>query len=256
MWEVARRPRWIGVLFVCLAIAAAFAALGQWQLSRAVDTGVVALDRETEKAVPLESVAAPQQTATTLSSGQKVSFGGILLPDDYVILEGRFNGGVEGYWVVGHMLINTNDRLDGTAPSLAVGLGWAASKDDAEAAVGELRTLDDEIDLTGRFVTTEPPQEDDFETGELKSASVASLVNLWATPANSVYGGYVVSDDSFAGLDVIDSPPPVEEVTLNWLNVFYAIEWAVFAGFAVFLWFRLVKDEWEREQDDEEGELN
>ena len=36
---------------------------------------------------------------------------------------------------------------------------------------------------------------------------------------------------------------------MNWLNVFYALEWVVFAGFAVFLWFRLVKDAVEREKD-------
>jgi hypothetical protein len=29
--------------------------------------------------------------------------------------------------------------------------------------------------------------------------------------------------------------------------VFYAAEWVIFAGFAVFLWWRLVRDEWEKE---------
>jgi hypothetical protein len=33
------------------------------------------------------------------------------------------------------------------------------------------------------------------------------------------------------------------------LNIFYAIEWVVFAGFAVFLWYRLVRDAWEREEE-------
>jgi surfeit locus 1 family protein len=32
--------------------------------------------------------------------------------------------------------------------------------------------------------------------------------------------------------------------------VFYAIEWVVFAGFAVYLWYRLVKDQYEREMED------
>jgi len=61
-----------------------------------------------------------------------------------------------------------------------------------------------------------------------------------------------------AGLDEIDAPAPSTEVTINWLNIFYSIEWAVFAGFAVFLWFRLVKDAWEREQEElaEEQHVN
>ncbi|KZX22122.1 hypothetical protein [Rathayibacter tanaceti] len=42
----------------------------------------------------------------------------------------------------------------------------------------------------------------------------------------------------------------MSDVSLNWLNVFYAIEWVVFAGFALYLWFRLVRDAWEREAEE------
>ncbi|WP_054821545.1 hypothetical protein [Arthrobacter sp. JCM 19049] len=37
---------------------------------------------------------------------------------------------------------------------------------------------------------------------------------------------------------------------MNWLNVFYGIEWVVFAGFAFFLWYRLVRDDYQRELDE------
>ena len=47
--------------------------------------------------------------------------------------------------------------------------------------------------------------------------------------------------------ETIDAPPPNNEVSLNLLNIFYAIEWVIFAGFAIFLWYRLVKDAWEEE---------
>jgi surfeit locus 1 family protein len=40
-------------------------------------------------------------------------------------------------------------------------------------------------------------------------------------------------------------------VQLNLLNVFYAIEWVIFGGFAIYLWYRLVRDAVER--DDEEA---
>ena len=36
MWSVARRPRWIAALILALGVAAGFAALGQWQVGRAV----------------------------------------------------------------------------------------------------------------------------------------------------------------------------------------------------------------------------
>jgi membrane protein implicated in regulation of membrane protease activity len=56
-----------------------------------------------------------------------------------------------------------------------------------------------------------------------------------------------------AGLVAIDSPPPIQQQTVNWLNIFYAAEWAIFAGFAVFFWYRLVKDA--KEKEDELREL-
>ena len=56
-----------------------------------------------------------------------------------------------------------------------------------------------------------------------------------------------------AGLDAISSPPPEQTSELNWLNVFYAVEWVVFAGFAIYLWYRLVRDAVERERDAAEG---
>ena len=64
----------------------------------------------------------------------------------------------------------------------------------------------------------------------------------------SVYNGYVVSATPPPGLETISAPPPDTSVELNWLNLFYAAEWVIFAGFAVFLWWRLVRDVWERER--------
>ena len=42
------------------------------------------------------------------------------------------------------------------------------------------------------------------------------------------------------------APAPELERELNILNLFYAIEWVLFGGFAVYLWWRLVKDEQEK----------
>jgi hypothetical protein len=77
--------------------------------------------------------------------------------------------------------------------------------------------------------------------------AVPELVNTWTTPPDGAYGGYVILDEAPAGLETIDAPPPSTEVSLNLLNVFYAIEWVIFAGFAIFLWYRLVKDDLEEE---------
>ena len=266
MWQLARSPRWIAALVLCLAIAGAFAALGQWQLSRSVERAVVD-GRQTEQAVPLESLVAPNETNRSEAAGQKVTVSGTLVAGDFVIIGERLNQGQPGYWVMAH-LETFPDAQSAPGPSLAVAVGWAPSKKAAQAVVDGLAPRPDTSavssapllfaqEYTGRYLTTEAPSDDDYENGEQKAASVAALINQWAEPvSDGVYGGFLVLDTPPAGLDAIDSPVPSTEVTLNWLNIFYAIEWAVFAVFAVFLWFRLVKDAWEREEEErEEAEL-
>lgn len=51
-WAVARRPRWIAALLLALGIAAGFAALGQWQIGRAVQTATPSGAVDTETARP------------------------------------------------------------------------------------------------------------------------------------------------------------------------------------------------------------
>jgi hypothetical protein len=43
----------------------------------------------------------------------------------------------------------------------------------------------------------------------------------------------------------IGPQPPAQKI--NWLNLFYSLEWVVFAGFALFIWWRLVKDDYHRD---------
>jgi len=57
-----------------------------------------------------------------------------------------------------------------------------------------------------------------------------------------VYGGYLTLREPLAGLDAIDSPPPIPQDQVNLLNLFYSVEWVIFAGAALFIWWRLVRD--------------
>ena len=241
VWQIARRPRWIGALVLALAIAGGFAALGQWQLSRSFESGAAPVE-QTENVVALDAVSTPQQPVPALATGQLVAADATFVAGDYVVLSDRFNdvNAAPGFWVVGHAI-----TPDGA--SLAVALGWAASADDAERAVARLEQSAPDGEITGRYLPSESPQESDFEAGQRSALAVSELVNLWAQKPAGAYGGYLVSDAAASGLVKIDSPRPLSEVSLNLLNVFYAIEWVVFAGFAIFLWYRLVRDTWEAE---------
>lgn len=235
--SVARRPRWVGALVLALAIASAFAALGQWQLDRSVQTAT-APEIPTETPVPIEQIAQPQGPMTDPAIGQRVTATGTVVAGDFTVLSPRDNDGRLGAWLVAHLVTDAG-------VSLAVGLGWAP---DAESAAAAEARVPERLEVAGRYLPSESPALNDAEKGERRVLAVSELINLWADPG-PVYAGYVVLAEPTPGLEAIHQPPPIRDVSLNWLNVFYAIEWVIFAGFAVFLWYRLVRDVWEREQE-------
>ena len=81
--------------------------------------------------------------------------------------------------------------------------------------------------------------------------SPAALLGTWEDVEGlDVYRQYIAAESAPGGLADIHSPPPEQGSSVNWLNIFYAVEWAVFAGFAFYLWYRLAKDAWEKEVED------
>jgi len=251
------RPRWVLTLLLALAVAAAFAVLGHWQLERAIASGVV-VERTTELVTPLTEVVQPDGPVTQVATGQMISTSGYYVAGDEQLIGQRFNGGTLGYWVVSHFV-----TVDGS--SIAVARGWAEDEGVARAALVALATAGDAATLldapgnyapttlNGRFLPGEAPELPDpaGDPYAMNTVAPAALINLWADFTDqSVYFGYVVDSEAAPPLAVIDSPVPVVEKELNWLNIFYAIEWAVFAGFAVYFWYRLVRDAVEREKED------
>lgn len=238
MWEVARRPRWIGALVFALAVAALFAFLGHWQLDRSVESLKPAnTGSETRKV--LSDITEPQTDFLDRLTGQKVSATGAFEQGDFRVLSGRLNDGKTGYWLVGRFVDSANDA------TLAVAVGWAPTAAGARAA--EVDVPATSISLDGRYLPSEAADDGKFQQGEATVLSVPELINEWNDFSGDVYNGYVVSATTYGDLTAISSPPPIDKATINWLNLFYAVEWAVFAGFAIFLWFRLVRDAFERE---------
>lgn len=256
--EVMLRPQWIGMLLLCLLVAGVFAWLGQWQLSRAVDTDPPP-PGATEVVRPLAEVAAPGEYLPEPLVGQRVTVEGFWVPGDFVIVQSRFNDDIEGYWVTGQLRVAGTDERT----SVAVALGWAETLDEAKAAVEELDRRESEpvkapVTVVGRLISDEgpvpPPRGADPQT--LTRMSPAALLGQWSDVEELfVYRPYVASQEAPAPLVDISSPAPDEGSAVNWLNIFYAAEWAIFAGFAFYLWYRLARDAWEKEVEDllEEG---
>ncbi len=242
------------MLLLCLVVAGVFAWLGQWQLGRAIDSNPPPPDL-TESVTPIDQVVKPGQYLNGPLVGQRVQARGSWVPGDFLVVSSRFNDGAEGYWVTGQL------RLSGTAQptSLAVAIGWARDERAAKAAVQRLEetAAGAELDVTGRLISDEgpvaPPQD---QPNRMDRMSPAALLGFWHDTAGlDVYRPYLASKTPLAGLTAISSPAPVQQSPINWLNIFYAIEWAVFAGFAFYLWYRLAKDAWEREVEEFEDRV-
>ncbi|MDM7884479.1 SURF1 family cytochrome oxidase biogenesis protein [Curtobacterium sp. RHCKG23] len=243
MWAVARRPRWIALLLLALVLAGVFAGLGKWQLERSIANGKP-LPETTETRRDLDAVTQPGAGAPETIAGQKVTVTGTFVAGDTTILTGRSGGGT--YQTIGHLV----DAQSGA--SLPVVIGWSDRRDAATAG-GDRLADGDEVTVEGRYYPAESPDQDAYTKGEFSAVAPARFVNTWKAFDDRMYIGYVVADGTTAqaaGLGTIADRAPTREIQFDWLNLFYAIEWVVFAGFAVFLWYRFVKDAFEREEEE------
>ena len=221
-FAVARQPKWIGALFLSLVVAAIFAALGQWQLERTFTK-----DSGDPVAVNVESVNV------------------VLDTKNVYIIANRLNGSERGYWLV-------SNALDSSKKNLTIALGWSA---DLAEVKGERKALMEsglekfETKLDGVFIPSEAPlPQINAEKFIFESLSLAQLINVYSPEKPIATQPQVLALNGYSQASAWPPLKPVNvtyEATarINWLSAFYFLEWLLFAGFAVFLWWRLVKDE-------------
>ncbi|MFS0868133.1 SURF1 family protein [Microbacterium sp. 179-B 1A2 NHS] len=255
--EVLLRPFWIGMLAVALIVAGVFAWLGQWQLGNAIDTDPPPAGA-TEQVRPLGEVTEPGEYLAEPLVGQQVEVSGSFVRGDFTVITSRFDDGEAGFWVAGQFRVDPDtDRTTGPT-SLAVAVGFTPSRAEADAAASALdEAPPQDVTLTGRLISDEgaqapPSGADPFDVPRMSSPA---LLSQWSDVEGlDVYRPYLTSNEPFGGLGEIHSPAPSELSSVNWLNIFYAIEWAVFAGFAFYMWYRLARDAWEKEVEELAGD--
>ncbi|WP_078942953.1 SURF1 family protein [Streptomyces aureus] len=251
MYRFLLTPRWWGInVFVLLAIPFCI-FMGSWQLGRFEDrvhdhrtAQAAASTAETEPARPLAAML----PVTTQTSGKQTTAKGrygkqLLVPDRE--LDGR-----SGYYVL------TLLRVDG-GKALPVVRGWLPGTADAAKAPAPPAG---EVTVTGALQASESPGSNGVSAagglpaGQTAAISAASLVNLVPyTP----YDAWITLDKADAGMKAV--PPAAPDNTGLDLKAFqnlgYTGEWFVFAGFVLFMWFRLLRREVEFVRDAELGLL-
>lgn len=232
---MARRPRWLVALGGFLILAALFGALGQWQAERAIEQATI-VTPDTETPVPLLSILRPGEPLALVDGGRRVTVSATWSSES-VVVEDKSQHNIDGEWLI------RNARLDDGA-CLPVAVGWASTVNPDDVIFVD----DSPSPLAGRIVGSDDPAEGDYDHGRLTVIAAADLVNRWECEA--IVDAYLVLDEAPAPLEAIATSTPIPHASLNWLNIFYALEWAFFAGFALYFWYRLVKDAVEREAED------
>jgi surfeit locus 1 family protein len=228
------RPRyWPGHLAMILSLGIAL-GLGFWQLdawqTRRDDA---ARDISHLKPVPLSSVMTGDSPFPGRSLGRPVSFSGTWLTGSTLYVDGRYVDDQRGYWVV------TPVRVSGSSSAIPVVRGWSRTTD-AAAPTGT-------VEVTGWLQASEGsgPIDQHPHDDVIPMMRIASIVEHVDA---DLYSGYVVARD-LAPATAADRLSPVSAAAVPSVsgftalrNFLYAVEWWVFGGFAVFVWFRWCQD--------------
>ncbi len=242
-------PRWWGInVFALLAIPFCV-FMGSWQLGRfearvqdhrtaseQAATYREEAPRPLDELLPVDKRTSGMQTTATGRYGEQ-----LLIPDRE--LDGR-----RGYYVL--TLLRT-----GSGKALPVVRGWLPGDADAVKAPAPPAG---EVTVTGALQASETPGDNGVSargglpSGQTAAISAASLVNI--VPYD-VYDAWVTLNRGDSGMTAVPAKAPTNTgLDLKaFQNLGYTGEWFVFAGFVVFMWFRLVRREVEAARDAELG---
>lgn len=252
MLRTALKPVWLLSLLLALVVATVFVLLSRWQF-QAAETNAPPPRSQTENAVPLTSHLRPGEPLTAAAADQVVTARGEFLPGTDVLVGPRLSEGREGWWTVTAFRVADAPG----AQTIPVVRGWSAAADVVDPAPAG------EVTVAGRLLPPDGPLPRSDDAGDTAgrpayaTLSPGQLVNVWDVPSYAAYvAAFAVTDAAGAevgaraaqgGLEPVWVAPQPEEAQVIWLNVFYGVEWVLFAGFALFLWWRFVRDDHQRE---------
>ncbi|MFY0510266.1 SURF1 family protein [Streptomyces anulatus] len=253
MYRFLLTPRWWGInLFVVLAIPFCV-FMGMWQLGRFEDRvqsheqAEKQPDPSTRAAKPLDELLPVDK----VTSGRPAVATGTYA--DQFLVPGRELDDRQGFYVLNMLRTDSGKALPvvrGWLPGSATGARVPAAPEG-------------EVTVTGDLQASENSRSDGVNArgglpgGQVGMISAATLVNL--VPYD-VYDAWVTLPEAEAGgtggamKPVPAAAPEGSGLDLKaFQNLGYTGEWFVFAGFVLFMWFRLVRREAEALRDIELG---
>lgn len=228
-------PRWLLLLAAVIAVCVAFGWLGAWQLSVAQHDAIERIQAErdalTEK--PLDEVLAPHAAFPQEGSGHPVIAEGTYDGTRQFLVPGRMLDQQSGYWVVTPLLLHEGSAV------IPVLRGFVTDPAQADVPANEPVTVRGEL-APGEspYFGEEPPP-----AGQRGTIDLSVLANEWP---EEFYNGFIfsTSEEPVLTSDALTHvPPPVLTAGgLDWRNLGYALQWWVFAAFAVFMFVKMLHD--------------
>lgn len=260
VWKVASTARMIGFAIVIIAAVIVTVKLGTWQLDRAVakaeqSQAAEVAARLEAPAEPIDDVVAPQTRFVQSMVGQRVELQGEFVGPEFFV-PGKFlpdenDPQNKDLWTHGYWVITPLETEDGAI--MPVVRGWVEDDDPAYLNAEGMG-----VDVVGALDGSDPAGQapSGHHIGEVNTGQLA---NVWQGP---LYAGYVVatsidpSPETPEGLAPMEpaQTPTLDGGGLNLRNLAYAAEWFVFGGFALAVWWRMIRDE-ARELAAQEAEL-
>jgi cytochrome oxidase assembly protein ShyY1 len=216
--------KWIGLSVFALVVIVAFGVLSAWQWQRAQRDEVVA------SAVPAAEVFSAGEPLATSAYGTVVTASGTYdATHQVVVVHG--NG---TYWVV-------TPLRPSSGPAIPVARATVTSVDDPAVA-----------DVTSGIVAVtgvaQPYEGDPGTPSSLPAGQADRLTASGLALPYPAVGGWVALESQTPPAAVATTPvlPPITAQAggnLRLQNASYALQWLLFAGFVIFFWARMLRDD-------------
>jgi cytochrome oxidase assembly protein ShyY1 len=227
-----------------LLVMVTFAMLGLWQLNVARDKGRAEQVRSApvRPVVDVGAVLTPHGPFPLDGSGRRITATGRYDGPGQVLVTPRRLGGKPGYWVVTPLVVRS------TGARIAVVRGFVTDPGQATAPQPAR-----EVTVSGTLALGESPTTAHdgpaLPDGQLAVLDLSALVNRWP---GSLYNAFVFATAEQPDVTSVAAPamqrvPPPALVSsgLSWRNAAYAFQWWIFALFAAYMWWRMVRDDYQ-----------
>jgi len=225
IWRTAVTPRWLLALAALVAFIIGCLFLGQWQWDRTQD--ILAAERAAaSEAVQVDELIDNDGMWNNADIGRSVILSGNFTEDE-LALPNRELDGEAGTWIITRFQLDSGD-------SIAVVRGFLPAS--APAAPADQRPL--------RIDGVLHPNEEFYEGAnaeQIVTIDATALSGEWRTP---LIDGYVMlrsqepEPSSTGGPTPVPPTVQVGNVPFPLQNFFYAIQWWIFAAFAIVVYAR------------------